>query len=149
MKAYWGCRTASSYQDSPTYEADREQAARVAQCLKDNGWELASHSWGHLHLGVADDPRPDLPLTRNGSGLIRTNGAEVESLIGPTDIILYPYGNDIADWRPYHQDNPRFAYLESKGFRYFCNVRCQQALLDADGDKLFRMARRNLDGYRL
>ena len=37
-----GYRTASSYQNSPTYEADREQAARVAQCLKDNGWELAS-----------------------------------------------------------------------------------------------------------
>ena len=39
-----GYRTASSYQNSPAYEADREQAARVAQCLKDNGWELASHS---------------------------------------------------------------------------------------------------------
>ena len=61
----------------------------------------------------------------------------MESLIGPTDIILYPYGNDIADWRPYHQDNPRFAYLESKGFRYFCNVDASKALLDADGDKLF------------
>ena len=109
-----GYRTASSYQNSPAYEADREQAARVAQCLTDNGWELASHSWGHLHLGVADGPQAGFAIDEER---FRTDTdkweAEVESLIGPTDIILYPYGNDIADWRPYHQDNPRFAYLES------------------------------------
>ena len=52
-----GYRTASSYaQTNPNYEQDREQAAKVAQCLKDNGWELASHSWGHLKLGVDSDP---------------------------------------------------------------------------------------------
>ena len=110
-----GYRTASSYQDSPTYEADREQAARVAQCLKDNGWELASHSWGHLHLGVADDPEAGFAIDEERFRADTDKWeAEVESLIGPTDIILYPYGNDIADWRPYHQDNPRFAHLESK-----------------------------------
>ena len=73
----------------------------------------------------------------------------MESLIGPTDIILYPYGNDIADWRPYHQDNPRFAYLESKGFRYFCNVDASKPYWTQMGTNYFRMARRNLDGYRL
>ena len=85
-----------------------------------------------------------MPLTRNGSGLIRTNGR-----LRPTDIILYPYGNDIADWRPYHQDNPRFAYLESKGFRYFCNVDASKPYWTQMGTNYFRMARRNLDGYRL
>ena len=95
----------------------------MAQCLKDNGWELASHSWGHLHLGVADDPEAGFAIDEERFRADTDKWeAEVESLIGPTDIILYPYGNDIADWRPYHQDNPRFAYLESKGFRYFCNV---------------------------
>ena len=145
-----GYRTASSYQNSPTYEADREQAARVAQCLKDNGWELASHSWGHLHLGVADGPQAGFAIDEER---FRTDTdkweAEVESLIGPTDIILYPYGNDIADWRPYHQDNPRFAYLESKGFRYFCNVDASKPYWTQMGTNYFRMARRNLDGYRL
>ena len=43
-----GYRTASSYSETPDYESEKEQAARVAQCLRDDGWELASHSWGHL-----------------------------------------------------------------------------------------------------
>lgn len=47
---------------------------------------------------------------------------EVESLIGPTDIYIYPNGNDVADWHPYTEENYRYQYLASKGFRYFCNV---------------------------
>jgi hypothetical protein len=145
-----GYRTASSYADSPTYEADREQAARVAQCLRDNGWELASHSWGHLQLGVAKNPEDGFAISEER---FKTDTdkweAEVESLIGPTDILLYPYGNDIADWRPYKDDNPRFKYLESKGFRYFCNVDASTPYWMQMGTSYFRMARRNLDGYRL
>ena len=145
-----GYRTASSYADSPTYEADREQAAKVAQCLRDNGWELASHSWGHLQLGVAKNPEDGFAISEER---FKTDTdkweAEVESLIGPTDILLYPYGNDIADWRPYKDDNPRFKYLESKGFRYFCNVDASTPYWMQMGTSYFRMARRNLDGYRL
>ncbi len=145
-----GYRTASSYADSPTYEADREQAAKVAQCLRDNGWELASHSWGHLQLGVAKNPEDGFAISEER---FKTDTdkweEEVESLIGPTDILLYPYGNDIADWRPYKDDNPRFKYLESKGFRYFCNVDASTPYWMQMGTSYFRMARRNLDGYRL
>ena len=121
----------------------------MAQCLKDNGWELASHSWGHLHLGVADDPEAGFAIDEERFRADTDKWeAEVESLIGPTDIILYPYGNDIADWRPYHQDNPRFAYLESKGFRYFCNVDSSQYWVQF-GENYMRQGRRNLDGYRM
>lgn len=145
-----GYRTASSYSDSPTYESDREQAAKVAQCLRDNGWELASHSWGHLKLGVSTDPEEGFAISEERFRADTDKWeAEVESLIGPTDILLYPYGNDIADWHPYHQDNPRFAYLESKGFRYFCNVDASKPYWSQMGANYFRMARRNLDGYRL
>lgn len=145
-----GYRTASSYSDSPTYAADREQAAKVAQCLKDNGWELASHSWGHLKLGISDTPEGGFAISeeRFRSDTDKWE-AEVESLIGPTDIILYPFGNDIADWRPYSQDNPRFAYLEAAGFRYFCNVDASKPAWIQKGSNYLRMARRNLDGYRL
>lgn len=146
-----GYRTASSYaQTNPNYEQDREQAAKVAQCLKDNGWELASHSWGHLKLGVDSDPSKGFAITEERFQADTDKWeAEVESLIGPTDIILYPFGNDIADWRPYKQDNPRFNYLESKGFRYFCNVDASAPYWSQMGTNYFRMARINLDGYRL
>ena len=47
-----GYRTAFSYAENPDYEAEREKAAAVAQALREQGWEMASHSWGHLHLGL-------------------------------------------------------------------------------------------------
>ncbi len=134
-----GYRTAADYKDkNPNYEADRQQAAAVAQCLRDNGWELASHSWGHRDLGkiemenfIADTDKWE---------------AEVESLIGPTDIILYPFGADVADWHSYSFDNERFAYLYNVGFRYFCNVDSSQNWVQL-GDTYLRQGRRNLDGY--
>ncbi len=145
-----GYRTAASYSDSGTYEADREMAAKVAQCLRDNGWELASHSWGHIKLGVAENPEDGFAVSEER---FRTDTdkweAEVESLIGDTDIMIYPFGNDISNFHAYNAENPRFNYLESKGFRYFCNVDASTPYWMQKGTNYFRMARRNLDGYRL
>ncbi len=136
-----GYRTAASYKDSnPNYEEDRRQAAFVAQCLRDHGWELASHSWGHRYLGQID---MDSFKTDTDKW-----EAEVESLIGPTDIILYPFGDDISDWHPYSMDNERYSYLHGKGFRYFCNVDASQTWVQV-GDDYLRQGRLNLDGYRM
>lgn len=136
-----GYRTSSAYAEtSPTYEQDREEATKVAQCLRDHGWELASHSWGHLNLGTVDYERfkTDTDKWEN----------EVESLIGPTDIILFPFGADVGDWHPYTNENERFNYLHSVGFRYFCTVDSTKAWVQF-GQDYFRQGRRNLDGYRM
>ncbi len=135
-----GYRTASTYSDSPTYEQDRKDAAAVAQCLKDNGWELASHSWGHLDLGTIDFDRFKTDCDKWQE--------EVATLIGPTDTILYPFGADISDWHPYDHDNERFNYLVAEGFRYFCNVDSNQYWVQLGTDYI-RQGRRNLDGYRM
>ena len=135
-----GYRTASSYKDSPTYQEDLKQAAAVAQCLRDNGWELASHSWGHRYLGQLD-----MDSFRTDTDKWES---EVETLIGPTDIILYPFGDDISDWHPYAADNEKYAYLHEKGFRYFCTVDSSQYWVQI-GDDFLRQGRRNLDGYRM
>lgn len=135
-----GYRTADSYRSSPTYEQDRKDAAAVAQNLRDNGWELASHSWGHRDMGAIsyDDFKTDTDKWER----------EVESLTGPTDIILFPYGSDIGGWRPYNNENERFRYLKSVGFRYFCNVDSSKYWVQLGEDHL-RQGRRNLDGYRM
>lgn len=135
-----GYRTAPSYSNSPTYEQDKQAAAAVAQCLRDNGWELASHSWGHRDLGTIpwENFKADCDKWEN----------EVESLIGPTDIILFPFGADIGDWHPYSSDNERFRYLKNLGFSYFCNVDSSQYWVQVGNDFL-RQGRRNLDGYRM
>ncbi len=135
-----GYRTAASFSDSETYEKDREEAKKVAQCLKDHGWELASHSWGHLNLGAVEWERFVNDTDKWEQ--------EVDSLIGPADIILFPFGSDIGDWHPYTTENERFNYLYEAGFRYFCNVDSHQYWVQL-GEKHLRQGRRNLDGYRM
>lgn len=135
-----GYRTASSYSTSPTFDQDCQDAAAVAQCLRDNGWELASHSWGHRDLGKIEYEKfvTDSNKWEN----------EVESLIGPTDIILFPFGADVGDWHPYTHENNRFQYLWDLGFRYFCNVDSSQYWVQI-GTDFVRQGRRNLDGFRM
>lgn len=135
-----GYRTAASYSSSPTYEQDRQTAAAVAQCLRDNGWELASHSWGHRDLGKIEWNKFKTDCDKWE--------AEVETLIGPTDIILFPFGADVGDWHPYAADNERYRYLKNLGFSYFCNVDSSQYWVQIGSDFL-RQGRRNLDGYRM
>ena len=136
-----GYRTASSYQEtSPSYEEDRKAAAAVAACLREHGWELASHSWGHRDLG-------NIEYASFQSDCDKWE-EEVESLIGPTDIILFPFGADVGTWHPYSEDNTRYQYLHELGFRYFCNVDSSQYWVQFGSDYL-RQGRRNLDGYRM
>ena len=136
-----GYRTDPEYKDSnPNYEEDCESARQVALCLRDNGWELASHSWGHIDLSQRDLESVKIDADKWES--------RVESLIGETDIILYPFGSDVGDWRPYSWDNEKFVYLFNKGFRYFCNVDSNQHWVQIN-DKFMRQGRRNLDGYRM
>ncbi|MDK2966332.1 MULTISPECIES: polysaccharide deacetylase family protein [Lacrimispora] len=137
-----GYRTDEAYKDTnPNYEADRQTAAKVAQALKDHGWELSSHSWGHRNMGSIS-----MNHFKTDTDKWERN---VESLIGPTDIILFPFGSDIGSWTPYTDSNERFTYLKSKGFRYFCNVDASKPAWMQLGPDYFRQARRNLDGYRM
>ena len=137
-----GYRTDESYQDTnPNYEADRKEAAKVAQALKDHGWELASHSWGHRNMGSISMEHFKIDCDKWARN--------VDSLIGPTDIIIFPFGSDIGSWTPYQDDNERFTYLKSLGFRYFCNVDASKPTWMQLGSDSFRQARRNLDGYRM
>lgn len=143
-----GYRTAASYNTAEyleknpgfDYEKEREEAARVAEGLKADGWELASHSWGHRNMGSISMKNftTDTDKWEN----------EVESLIGPCDIILFPFGSDIGDWHPYASDNERFRYLHDKGFRYFCNVDGNKYWVQIGEDHM-RQGRRNLDGFRM
>ena len=137
----FGYRTDPEYKDSnPNYEEDCEMVRQVAQCLRDNGWELASHSWGHINMRDRDfhSVKTDADKWEN----------RVESLIGETDIILYPFGADVGDWKPYTMKNEKYKYLYELGFRYFCNVDSSPYWVQIT-DESMRQGRRNLDGYRM
>ncbi len=135
-----GYRTCPSYSDNPTYEKDIADAKAVSVALKSGGWELASHSWGHRNMKTMniDNFKTDTDRWEK----------EVESIIGPTDIIIFPFGADIGSWVPYSASNERFNYLKGVGFDYFCNVDSSKAWLQI-GTNYVRQGRRNLDGYRM
>lgn len=122
------------------FEQECADAKAVAECMKANGWEFASHSYGHRYYGqiskedfLADSQKWE---------------ERVEPLIGDTDVIIYAFGDDISDWHPYNEDNWRFNHLKKLGFDYFCNVDSNQYWVQIGKDFL-RQGRRNLDGTRM
>lgn len=123
-----------------SYAEEVQMAKDVAQCLRDHGWILASHSYGHPAYGnlTAERVEQDSDKWEN----------TVESIIGETDVILYPHGSDIHNWRNYTFDNAKFTALYEDGFRYFFNVD-GNTYWNQLGSNYFRGGRRNLDGFRM
>ena len=122
------------------YQKEVENAKAVAQCLREHGWILASHSYGHPPYGSISDERviSDSDKWEN----------TVQPIIGETDILIYPHGSDIAGIERYDSDNVKFNALYEDGYRYFFNVdNCVS--WHQMGDNYFRGNRRNLDGYRM
>ncbi len=125
--------------ENANLEADKAKAKAVADAMRANGWEFASHSWGHINYGSAKDEG----FKRDADLWLK----EVSPLIGETDVIIFPFGSDVGDWHPYTGE--RYQYLKDQGFRYFCNVDgSKYAWVQLTGDYL-RQGRMNLDGYRM
>lgn len=123
------------------WEKECEEAKKVAQAIKDDGWNFASHTWGHIRVGANTSLETIKADTEKWL-------AYVEPLIGETDTIIFAHGEDLADWHDYSAENEKFTYLKSQGFNFFCNVDSSQYFLQIR-DNYVRQGRRNLDGYRL
>jgi cell division protein FtsB len=126
--------------DEAAWQEEVDQATAVAEAMKAEGWEFASHTWGHISptaKGI-DGVRTDTERWLNN----------VASIVGDTDVIIFAFGADIGDWQPYTSDNEYFSYLKSQGFDIYCNVDSSQYWVQF-GSNYMRMGRRNLDGYRM
>ena len=139
----FGYRTKPSYEaalGSEKYQQEVAAAREVAQCLRDHGWILASHSYGHGRYGnaSAENVKSDSDKWE----------ATVESIIGEVDIILYPNGSDINGAGSYTTDNEKFVALYNDGYRYFFNVD-SNIYWSQLGRNYYRGGRRNPDGYRM
>lgn len=139
----FGYRTKPDYKaalGTAVYEKEVATAKEVAQCLRDHGWILASHTFGHPAYGniSAADVEKDSDKWED----------TVQPIIGDTDIILYPYGSDIAGIEKYTFNNAKFSALYADGYRYFYNVDGHISWCQL-GTNYFRGGRRNLDGYRM
>ena len=147
-----GYRTDSAYKTSDDqvkwleehpdfdWEKECEEAKKVAEAIKADGWTFASHTWGHIRIGDASLEHIQTDTERWLQ--------DVAPLIGGSDTIIFAHGQDLADWHDYQADNEKFNYLKSKGFNIYCNVDSTQYFVQCR-DNYLRMGRRNLDGYRL
>ncbi|MBO4414849.1 MAG: polysaccharide deacetylase family protein [Lachnospiraceae bacterium] len=118
--------------------AEREEAIKVAEALKTDGWEFASHSYTHTNMTTNSVDKLKYDTRRWKE--------EVEIILGPTDVYIYPFGADICDWHGYKGE--KFEILKEAGFDYFCNVDSARFWIQLR-DTYFRMGRINLDGERM
>lgn len=139
----FGYRTAPKYESAlgtERYQQEVAQAKEVAQCLRDHGWVLASHSYGHPAYGSISADRVNADSQKWED--------TVQVVIGDTDVILYPHGSDVAGVEKYSSDNAKFNYLYEDGYRYFFNVD-SHVYWTQMGSNYYRGGRRNMDGYRM
>lgn len=126
--------------DEQAWQEEVNQATAVADAMKAEGWEFASHTWGHIapqSSGLESVQRDTQRWLDN-----------VATVVGDTDVIIFAFGADIGDWQPYTSDNPYFSYLKEKGFNIYCNVDSSKYWVQF-GSNYMRQGRRNLDGYRM
>lgn len=119
--------------DSPTLEADRAAAKAVADRMKETGWQFAVHGYGHRHTA-----KISYDTLVNDT---RRWKEEVGSLVGETDIYIYPYGEEVS----YPSD--KLTHLQEEGFRYFCGV-WSKAFVSVKSTYV-RQSRCNLDGFTM
>lgn len=117
------------------------EATKIAEAIKESGWEFASHTWGHLSV------------TNKTVEQLQTDNEKwvnnVRNIVGPVDTIIFAHGNDIGDWQDYSPDNEKYQYFKSAGYNYFCNVDSSQPYWVQIRSNYVRQGRINLDGYLL
>lgn len=129
-----GYRTQSS--NKVNRAAEQAAAAKVIDALKKGRWLFASHSYSH-----------QMPFKYN---TISVGGvqwdtdlwkAEVEPLVGPTDIFVGPFG------QMFRNGDPRRGVLVRAGFHLFCGVGVKPLLNVYDTN--IEMDRADIDGFRI
>ena len=129
--------------EHPDFNWDNEvaEATKIADAIKESGWEFASHTWGHLSV------------TNKSADALQVDNEKwvntVQNIVGKVDTIIFAHGNDIGDWRDYSSDNEKYQYYKSAGYNFFCNVDGSTYSWVQIRDNYVRQGRINLDGYML
>ena len=117
-------------------------ARTVADAIKAEGWNFASHTWGHINM-----TRASLVTVQHDA---RLWDAEVRPLIGDTHELIFPFGADISDVGTYSQSNAKYAFLHGvEHFDYFFNVDASRDAWMQLTPGSLRQARIDVDGITL
>ena len=82
----------------------------IISALRSSGWRFACNSYDLTSYGSQYD-------------IMKSDVDQWEdvfsSILGTTDIMLFPKKKDIGDWGVYTADNQKYSYLNSLGFHYY------------------------------
>lgn len=118
---------------SKNRQEEIEAVKPIVEKLKEKGWNFASHGYGHRRSRdisynlFADDTKK----WRN----------EIESVIGPTSIYVYPYGQKLS------VSDQKYKLLLDYGFVMMCGVSSEPEWKNY-GNSIF-MTRQGIDGFSL
>lgn len=121
--------------DSKTLKQDKKAAKAVAKRLKETGWQFAIHGFGHRDAKQISASYLQADTERWFK--------EVGSLVGKTDIYIYPYGSEID----YPTQTDKLSYFQSVGLYYYCGV-WSKAFVQVNNGYV-RQTRANLDGFSM
>lgn len=125
----------------PDFNWDEEvaEAKKVADACKEEGWEFACHSWGHMVIN-----KESVETIAKDNEKWR---GTVQSIVGKTDILSYSRNYELED---ISQISDRFDYFMDNGFRYFIGGYQSNAdkWLVNYGDHVWQN-RINIDGKRM
>jgi hypothetical protein len=103
--------------DTAEFRLNRmQEVARVrpvVQKLKETGWYFATHSYGHINLNKAS--------LSSVTGDAQRWLDEVGSLVGETQLFIYPFGSRL-DGSDVYNTGPAFKAYHDLGFRIFASV---------------------------
>lgn len=134
LTGYYGILGYNTHKlDSPSYQEERQLALAIIKQLKETGWTFASHGYSHLDARVVSYQSLEEDTLRWKK--------EVGSLIGPTNIYVYPFGSSVLP------GDPKFQYLLDQGFNILCSVGPTPYLKDTA--EYVMMDRRHIDGIAL
>ncbi len=93
---------------NPDREKEIEAVKPVIKRLKETGWTFASHSYGHYDASSISYDKLEYDTQKWID--------EIEYLIGPTEVYLYPFGSTVP------VTDSKFDMFSDKGFKILCGV---------------------------
>lgn len=124
------------------YNEQAEGAKAIVSALRTAGYELACYTYDHIGYGSAENSariQEDLDNWKQ----------EIAPVLGDVEILVYPFGSDIADYRPSAYSGDNYNVLRGAGFRYFIGMDNNvKSWADVTTD-YFRQTRRLVSGAKM
>ncbi len=136
-----GYHTSYLYMDESSYVDDTTAARKVVERLKELGYEIACN--GYNYAGVSETSMDDETFEEEMNSWLN----ETASVVGKTDIFMFPYGDDVGDWHYY--SGGRYETLKKLGYDYFINMNSSETSWNQILDNYMRQGRHEVSGRSL